>query len=158
MTRQGVMWLLVRMWLPIRTLQYGNLHLIHPIDPNSCLTIWILMLQTQPQLWSFTLILYLMDLQPLNKTLMLEINTALDMCQITPASLKEIWTQNGLFNSNSNSMSSFVSQWNWFKFEIPYRSYKKININLGIAIIKKTTFFVRIFDISPCVLLKFQSR
>ena len=26
------------------------------------------------------------------------------------------------------------------------------NINLGIGIIKKTTFFVRIFDISPCVL------
>ena len=25
------------------------------------------------------------------------------------------------------------------------------NINLGIGIIKKTTFFVRIFDISPCV-------
>ena len=24
------------------------------------------------------------------------------------------------------------------------------NINLGIGIIKKTTFFVRIFDISPC--------
>ena len=25
------------------------------------------------------------------------------------------------------------------------------NINLGIGIIKKTTFFIRIFDISPCV-------
>ena len=25
------------------------------------------------------------------------------------------------------------------------------NINLGIGIIKETTFFVRIFDISPCV-------
>ena len=25
------------------------------------------------------------------------------------------------------------------------------NINLGIGIIKKTTFFVRIFDLSPCV-------
>ena len=25
------------------------------------------------------------------------------------------------------------------------------NINLGIGIMKKTTFFVRIFDISPCV-------
>ena len=25
------------------------------------------------------------------------------------------------------------------------------NINLGIGIIKKTTFFVRIFNISPCV-------
>ena len=25
------------------------------------------------------------------------------------------------------------------------------NINLGIGIIKKSTFFVRIFDISPCV-------
>ena len=28
---------------------------------------------------------------------------------------------------------------------------KKFNINLGIGIIKKTTFFVRIFDISPCI-------
>ena len=26
------------------------------------------------------------------------------------------------------------------------------NINLGMGIIKKTTFFVHIFDISPCVL------
>ena len=26
-----------------------------------------------------------------------------------------------------------------------------ININLGIGIIRKTTFFIRIFDISPCV-------
>ena len=32
------------------------------------------------------------------------------------------------------------------------------NINLGICIIKKTTFFLRIFDISPYFLLKFQSR
>ena len=31
------------------------------------------------------------------------------------------------------------------------------NINLGIGIIKKTTFFVCIFDISPHFLLKFQS-
>ena len=31
------------------------------------------------------------------------------------------------------------------------------NINLGIGIIKKTTFFVCIFDISPFFLLKFQS-
>ena len=28
---------------------------------------------------------------------------------------------------------------------------KSFNINLGIGIIKKTTFFVHIFDISPCV-------
>ena len=36
--------------------------------------------------------------------------------------LEEISTQNGPFKFNSNSMSSFVSQWNCFKFEIPYRS------------------------------------
>ena len=36
-------------------------------------------------------------------------------------SLEEISTQNGPFSSNSNSMSSCVSQWNWFKFEILYR-------------------------------------
>ena len=35
--------------------------------------------------------------------------------------LEEISTQNGPFNFYSNSMSSFVSQWNCFKFEIPYR-------------------------------------
>jgi len=28
---------------------------------------------------------------------------------------------------------------------------KSFNINLGIGIIKKTTFFVHFFDISPCV-------
>ena len=39
-----------------------------------------------------------------------------------PKSLKEISTQNGPFNFYSNSMSSCVSQWNCFKFEIPYRS------------------------------------
>ena len=37
-------------------------------------------------------------------------------------SLEGISTQNGPFNFNSNSMSSCVSQWNCFKFEIPYRS------------------------------------
>ena len=31
---------------------------------------------------------------------------------------------------------------------------KKFNINLGIGIIKKTTFFVHIFDISPCVFIQ----
>ena len=31
------------------------------------------------------------------------------------------------------------------------------NINLGIGIIKKTTFFVRIFDISPCVFTQISS-
>ena len=36
--------------------------------------------------------------------------------------LEEISTQNGPFNFNSNSMSSCVSQWNFFKFEIPCRS------------------------------------
>ena len=36
--------------------------------------------------------------------------------------LEEISTQNGPFNFYSNSMSSCVSQWNCFKFEIPYRS------------------------------------
>ena len=37
-------------------------------------------------------------------------------------SLEEISTQNGPFNSNSNSISSCVSQWNCFKFEIHYKS------------------------------------
>ena len=36
-----------------------------------------------------------------------------------------------------------------FKEGAPLKQF--FNINLGIGIIKKTTFFVRIFDISPCV-------
>ena len=35
-----------------------------------------------------------------------------------------------------------------FKKREPLKQF--FNINLGICIIKKTTFFVRIFDISPC--------
>ena len=37
-----------------------------------------------------------------------------------------------------------------FKKGAPLKQF--FNINLGIGIIKKTTFFVRIFYISPCVL------
>ena len=36
-----------------------------------------------------------------------------------------------------------------FKKGAPLKQF--FNINLGIGIIKKTIFFVRIFDISPCV-------
>ena len=36
-----------------------------------------------------------------------------------------------------------------FKKGAPLKQF--FNINLGIGIMKKTTFFVRIFDISPCV-------
>ena len=36
-----------------------------------------------------------------------------------------------------------------FKKGEPLKQF--FNINLGIGIIKKTTFCVRIFDISPCV-------
>ena len=36
-----------------------------------------------------------------------------------------------------------------FKRGAPLKQF--FNTNLGIGIIKKTTFFVRIFDISPCV-------
>ena len=35
------------------------------------------------------------------------------------------------------------------KYRISLKQF--FNINLAIGIIKKTTFFVRIFDISPCV-------
>ena len=35
------------------------------------------------------------------------------------------------------------------KYHIGLKQF--FNINLGIGVIKKTTFFVRIFDISPCV-------
>ena len=35
------------------------------------------------------------------------------------------------------------------KYRIGLKQF--FNINLGIGIIKKTTFFVRIFDIYPCV-------
>ena len=35
------------------------------------------------------------------------------------------------------------------KKEAPFKQF--FNINLGIGNVKKTTFFARIFDISPCV-------
>ena len=35
------------------------------------------------------------------------------------------------------------------KYRIGFKHF--FNINLGIGIIKKTTFFVCIFDITPCV-------
>ena len=45
-----------------------------------------------------------------------------DLGYLDGGPLEEISTQNGHFNFNSNSMSSCVSQWNLFKFEILYRS------------------------------------
>ena len=39
---------------------------------------------------------------------------------------------------------------NYLKFKKGAPLKQFFNINLGICIIKKTTFFVRIFDISPC--------
>ena len=42
-----------------------------------------------------------------------------------------------------------------FKKGAPLKQF--FNINLGIGIIKKTTFFVRIFDISPCVFTQISS-
>ena len=42
-----------------------------------------------------------------------------------------------------------------FKKGAPLKQF--FNINVGIGIIKKTTIFCCIFDICPCVLLKFQS-
>ena len=55
--------------------------------------------------------------------------------------LEEISTQNGPFNPNSNSMSSCVSQWNCFKFEIPYRSQTIFKYKFGNKYHKKNTFF-----------------
>ena len=43
-----------------------------------------------------------------------------------------------------------------FKYRIGLKQF--FHINLGIGIFQKNYFFVRIFDISPCVLLKFWSR
>ena len=40
---------------------------------------------------------------------------------------------------------------NALKFKKGEPLKESFNINLGIGIIKNTTFFVRIFDISPCV-------
>ena len=42
-----------------------------------------------------------------------------------------------------------------FKKGVPLKQF--FNINLGIGIIKKTTFFVRIFDISPYVFTQISS-
>ena len=44
-----------------------------------------------------------------------------------------------------------LSNQNALKFKKGAPLKKFFNINLGIGIIKKNTFFVRIFDISPCV-------
>ena len=65
-------------------------------------------------------------------------------------SLEEISTQNGPFNFNSNSMSSCVS--NEIALNLKYRIGIKhlFNINLGIGIIKKTTFFLYFKHISLC--------
>ena len=50
-------------------------------------------------------------------------------------------------SSNQNALK--------FKKGAPFKQF--FNINLGIGIIKKTTFFVHIFDISPCVFTQFLS-
>ena len=71
--------------------------------------------------------------------------------------LEEISTQNGPFNFYSNSMSSCVSQWNCFKFEIPIGLKHFFNINLGIGIIKKTTFLFVFSTFLPVFLRKFRS-
>ena len=56
----------------------------------------------------------------------------------------EIWghqLENELISLNPNDLK--------FRKGAPLKHF--FNINLGIGIIQKTTFFVRIFDISPCV-------
>ena len=65
--------------------------------------------------------------------------------------LEEISTQNGPFNFYSNSMYHVLA--NEIALNLKYRIGLKrfFNINLGIGIIKKTTYFVCIFDISPYV-------
>ena len=71
--------------------------------------------------------------------------------------LEEISTQNGPFNFKSNSMSSCVSQWN--SYNLKYRIGLKhfFNINLGIGIIKKTTFLFVFLTYLSVFLLKFRS-
>ena len=61
--------------------------------------------------------------------------------------LEEISNQNGALNPNSNFMYHVLA--NEIDLNLKYRiGLKQIfNINLGICIIKKTIFFVRIFDI-----------
>ena len=47
---------------------------------------------------------------------------------------------------------------NEIDLNLKYRiGLKKININLGLGIVKKNTFCVRIFDISPCVITQISS-
>ena len=76
---------------------------------------------------------------------------------LAPLSLEEISTQNGPFNFYSNSMSSCVSQWNWYnlKYRIGLKHF--FNINLGICIIKKIPFLFVFSTYLPVFLLKFWS-
>ena len=73
-------------------------------------------------------------------------------------SVKEISTQNGPFNSNSNSMSSCVSHEIdlILKYCIGLKHF--FNINLGIGIIKKLLFLFVFLTYLPMFLLKFQSK
>ena len=72
--------------------------------------------------------------------------------------LEEIWTQNGPFNFNSNSMALCVSQWNCFKFKYCIGLKHFFNINLGIGIIKKLLFLFVFSTCLPVFLIKFHSR
>ena len=69
---------------------------------------------------------------------------------LTNEPLEKISTQNGSFNSNSNSMSSCVIQWNSLKFEIHIGIKEFSNINWGIGIIKKLLFCSYFWHISLC--------
>ena len=70
---------------------------------------------------------------------------------VTVQPLEEISTQNGILNLIQIPCHHVLA--NEIDLNLKYRIGLKhfFNINLGIAIIKKTTFFVCIFDISPRV-------
>ena len=61
--------------------------------------------------------------------------------------LEEISTQNGPLTFIQIPCHHVLA--NEIDLNLKYRIF--FNINLGIGIIKKITFFVCIFDISPCV-------
>ena len=72
--------------------------------------------------------------------------------------LEEISTQNGPFNTYSNSMSSSVANEIDLNFKYCIGLKQIFNINLGIGMIRKFTFFVHIFDIHPCVFSQISSK
>ena len=72
--------------------------------------------------------------------------------------LEEISIENGLPKIIQIPCNHVLSNQNDLKFKKGAPVKQIFNINLGIGIIKRTTFFVHIFNISPCVFTQISIR